>query len=62
LSDRSRAPNSIPHKISEELEEQIVQLRRQFPQMKRLGLARYEFTARGMKTGACFSVMGMRKV
>jgi len=132
LNDRSRAPKNIPHKISEELEEQIVELRRRlpswgqdrlaeefalpcspktvnrvlhshelikkrkkrwqkrkdlrerkkrmklfekiqmdvkdlsdidryWPQMKRLGLPRYEFTARGMKTGGCFFCYGYEK-
>lgn len=132
LNDRSRAPKSIPHKISVELEEQIVQLRRRlprwgqdrlveefslpcspktanrvlhtyglirkrkkrwqkrkdlrekkkqmkpfekmqvdvkdlsdidryWPQMKQLGLPRYEFTARDMKTGGCFFAYGYEK-
>jgi transposase len=132
LNDRSRAPKRIPHKIPEELENRIVELRRRlprwgqdrlveefdlpcsaktvnrvlhthgligkrrkkwqkrkdlrdkkkrmrpfekiqmdvkdlsdidryWPQMKRLGLPRYEYTARDMKTGACFFCYGHEK-
>jgi transposase len=132
LVNRSRAPNRCPHKISDELEQQIVVLRRRlpsrgqdrlvedfalpcspktvhrvlrahgliakrrkrwqkrqdlrerkkqmrpfekvqvdvkdlsdidryWPQMKRLSLPRYEFTARDMKTGGCFFAYGHEK-
>jgi len=34
---------------------------RYWPQMKRLGLPRYEYTARDMKTGGCFFAYGHEK-